>query len=182
MKEGKAKFEHKGLVILLCVLLVAIVGLGVGIGVILNNNHINEELVNNETGSVSALAVNERIMDRLDSDPEYTIDDAIEDFEKEMDNGDNAHRVDVAIYFADFVYTYHGDINESVAILSRVEDLLEDDEEAISYYATLRRLYESEGLDVEADFYNQKVIDLMYKDTRSIEELKGRETYEEELL
>ena len=44
MKEGKAKFENKGLVILLCVLVVAIVGLVVGIGAVMLNSD-NEEVV-----------------------------------------------------------------------------------------------------------------------------------------
>ncbi|MBQ2643374.1 hypothetical protein IJG11_00440 [Candidatus Saccharibacteria bacterium] len=49
MKEGKAKFENKGLIILLCVLVVAIVGLVVGI--VLGNiarNDADDSLVEKE--------------------------------------------------------------------------------------------------------------------------------------
>ena len=37
MEEGKPKFENKGLVAVLCVLLVIAVGLGIGIGVVRMN-------------------------------------------------------------------------------------------------------------------------------------------------
>lgn len=43
MKEGKVKSSNKGLVVLLCVLLVAIVGLGVGVFVVFLNSGFDEE-------------------------------------------------------------------------------------------------------------------------------------------
>ena len=43
MKEGKPKFENKGLVAVLCVLLVMAVGLGIGIGVVNNSKKEDNE-------------------------------------------------------------------------------------------------------------------------------------------
>ena len=49
MKEGKPKFENKGLVAVLCVLLVVAVGLCVGIGVVSNNKKEHNEVINQQT-------------------------------------------------------------------------------------------------------------------------------------
>lgn len=186
MKEGKAKFENKGLLILLCVLLVAIAGLGIGIGVVMNLQNGGEvgHEANYTNDSVSALEVEEYISNNLDNDPNYSIQDAVVDYEREMSVGDNSRRVYVAIYYADFIYGQDSDLDGAVGILRRVEDLIGEDETAVSYYATLRGLYRQSGMESEADFYNQKVSTLMPKDDRSIEDLRrNKETdYEEDSL
>ena len=48
MKEGKPKFENKGLVAVLCVLLVIAVGLGIGIGVVNNSKKEDNEVSEQE--------------------------------------------------------------------------------------------------------------------------------------
>lgn len=51
MEEGKPKFENKGLVAVLCVLLVIAVGLGIGIVVVNNNKKKNDDASEQEEDS-----------------------------------------------------------------------------------------------------------------------------------
>lgn len=186
MKEGKAseaKSGNKGLVILLCALVVVIVGLGIGIVVVVNGNDNDSSLFDGEVNdSVSALEANDVILNKMNNNLEYSIEEAVEEFENEMNVGDDSRKVYIAIYYADFVYSYYGNIDQSVAILGRVENLVIDDDMAINYYVALRDLYLRAGMEEEVVFYNQKVVDLIPEDTRSVEELKGEEIYEEDLL
>ena len=69
-----------------------------------------------------------------------------------------------------FIYDNNGDIDEAVDILKRVESLV-DDGTAGDYYVALRQLYGDAGMNEKAEFYNQKVLELIPKDTRPVEEL-----------
>lgn len=161
VKQGESR--EGVLVVVFCCLMVIIVGLVVGIVAVSNNsNRISEETdVENDDPGLQALIVQEEIDDRYDNDSSYTLQDAIDDYEREMNEGSSAKRIYVAINYADFVYTQYEDIDKAMAILKRVEPLLTDEDAPVTdYYVAVKVLYEKAGEDEQAEKYDQMIMEM----------------------
>lgn len=143
---------------------------GVIIVLVVNKNNPERIADENIVENVSASEISEKIEDKFNNELDYSLSDAIDEYESAMDSGPDTHKVYIAIYYATFVYDNNGDIDEAVGILKRVESLVNDNV-AIDYYVALRQLYDAASMNEEAEFYNQKVLELIPKDTRSVEEL-----------
>lgn len=169
MKEGKAESNNKGLIILLCALVVVIVGLGIGIGVVMLNDSRNGSVAENDknvNGGTEALLTSENIRSKLESDLNYSNDDAIRDYEYALNsNGGNAYKVYVAMDYADFVYDLYMSKDYVIEIMSGVEGLLDTSTLAIDYYGAMSSFYEQFGDTEKADLYNQKVVELVPAET-----------------
>ena len=145
---------------LICLIVVAL-GLGVGIYFARHSNDGVGEIGEGVTDSVSALEVNERIMERFENEADYGLQEAMDEFAVESENGDNERRLDMTVYYADFVYVQTHDLEQSVNILQETEPLLENDEMRATYYAALQQLYTYAGDEAQAEVYNQKVIEML---------------------
>lgn len=163
---GKKKVLVAGLVILA----VAVVGLAVGVVVLLNENNPEKIAADSISDNVSASEFSEAIEYRFNNELGYSVNDAVNDYETEMNTGNDFYRVYVAIYYANFIYDVNDDIDDAVVILRRVEPLINSGV-AVDYYVAFRQLYESAGMSEESEFYNQKVLELIPQDTRPIEEI-----------
>lgn len=170
MAEGGKKSYNKGLLILLGVLCLAIVGLGVGIGVVLlrgneNSNETVHVVLTDEMegweGTISeatqALILSENIDDMLENDPDYTIDNAIRDYENAFNTSSDDLRFNVAIEYAYFMLDASGDVDTAIGIMERVEDLIDvSQNNAVYYYNTLYTLCEKSN-DIRMYDYEEKL-------------------------
>ncbi len=64
----------------------------------------------------------DEISNKLETDGDYSIDDAINDYEVALMEGDDTWKTYIAIYYAGFVYEKFGDATRSVNILEGVQD------------------------------------------------------------
>lgn len=168
MTEGKVWGKKRVMIILVVLLIICIVG--VVMVMVVSKNDPGSIADENIVENISASEVSEKIEDKFNNELDYSLSDAINEYESAMDSGPDTHKVYIAIYYATFIYGNNGDIDEAVDILKRVEPLLDDDT-AVDYYVALRQLYGDAGMNEEAEFYNQKVLELIPKDTRPVEEL-----------
>lgn len=168
MTEGKVWGKKKTWIVVASLLVMCAVG--VIIVLVVNKNNPERIADENIVENVSASEISEKIEDKFNNELDYSLSDAINEYESAMSSGPDTYRVYIAIYYATFIYDNNGDIDEAVDILKRVESLV-DDSTAGDYYVTLRQLYGDAGMNEKAEFYNQKVLELIPKDTRPVEEL-----------
>ena len=134
MKEGKAKLEHKGLVILLCVLLVAIVGLGAGVFVVKNMKQgdeakyvaeddaaLPEELQGNDLSPIDRITKEATLMN---SNPDYNEQD-IEDYYdtvigEAMASGDTEFAARIIIQKMQFIAVTEGDCSGAIEYINSI--------------------------------------------------------------
>lgn len=171
---------NKGLVAVLCILLVVIVGLGVGVVMIVNSrNEAESPVIQDGEAGLQALETQENINEEYENNPNYSFDDAANAYEEAMTKGSNASRVYSAMNYASFVYDVQGDIAKATEIMSRVEPLIEGNNDlAIDYYVSLRNLYSQVGDNEMEGYYDQKVAELSPVDMRPYEEIMPREEEE----
>ena len=158
--EKEKSHNSKGLIILLCVLVVVIVGLVVGICVINLNNQGENNVVVEEaevSGSLRALKIDNSIVNKIDNDENYTVDDAIAEYEKETSFGSAEKRVYLLFDYANFVYDEYGDIDVAIEILKRAEPLLDGLSMTSDYYIATAGLYRKSGNEEQAEVYEQKI-------------------------
>lgn len=152
--------RHGGRLMLLVLIGLTVVALGLGVGIyFIRHSNDGDSVSEVVTDSLSAFETNERIMNKFTEEAEYGFEDAVSEYEAEMDNGDNEYKVYMAIYYADFAYTQTYDLEQSVGIMQKVEEILDNDELKSTYYAEMRQLYLYDGDEEQAEIYNQKVIE-----------------------
>lgn len=168
---------NKGLVAVLCLLLIVIAGLGAGVAIIVNSrNGAESPPVEDGEAGLRALETQENIDEEYENNPNYTFDDAVNAYENAMAEGSNANRVYNAMNYASFVYNAQGDMDRAAEIMSRVEPLIERNNDlAIDYYVFLRNLYSQAGDNEMESYYDQKVAELTPVDTRTYEEIMPKE-------
>ena len=177
MQEGDSAKEQKGLIGVLGFLVVAIVGLVVGIVVVSNNNGNNagEEVANNEiidtseamagwegsiADSTKATVLTEEINEKLRTEPSYNPPQAIVEYDKVYNESEGELKVYVAIEYANYVYRVNGDLEKSVGILKGVEKIAaEKPSTNVDYLYALCGLYDQAGDTQTADYYRQIIID-----------------------
>ncbi len=125
------------------------------------NNSRNEGEVEYEDAgdaALEALTIQENIDEKYDNDPNYSLADAMSEYEYEMSVGSNTKRIYTAINYAEFVYAAYEDIDKVVGIMQKVESLLEEGTMAtLDYYVAMANFYEKAGDEEKAAEYNQKV-------------------------
>ena len=159
----------KKIAIIFAVLLIVCAAI-VAVIIIVNKNNPERIADENIVENISASEVSENIENKFDNELDYSLNDAINEYESAMSTGTNTYKVYIAIYYATFIYDINNNIDEAIDILGRVESLI-DDNTAVDYYVALRQLYSIAGMDEEAEFYNQKVLELIPQNTRPIETL-----------
>ena len=131
--------------------LLVMCAVGVIIVLVVNKNNPERIADENIVENVSASEISEKIEDKFNNELDYSLSDAINEYESAMSSGPDTYRVYIAIYYATFIYDNNGDIDEAVDILKRVESLV-DDSTAGDYYVTLRQLYGDAGMNEKAEF------------------------------
>lgn len=163
MDEKSKKSDSKKLLVLLVCLCLVICGLVIGIVVANNDGRVedNNTYAGNGTASQDALAVQEKINEKFESDLDYSLDDAVAEYEYEMTVGSNARKVYMAMGYADFIYEWYEDIDRAIEIMERAEPLLDNEQLTIDYYVAMRNFYDRSGNSEKAEEYNQKLIKIM---------------------
>ncbi len=162
--DGTKTKSRVGLIVMLAMLVVAIVALVVGI-VVTNIEHTKKDdtIVDYEGvrgGGLQALAINEEIISRIDTDESYSIEDAIEEYERETSFGNTEKRVYLLFDYANFIYDKYGDIETATEIAQRAERLLNSKSMTADYYIAMAALYEKAGYVEQAELYNKKLMDV----------------------
>ena len=178
MEEPKVKKNSKWLVILLGLLGVAIIVLIVAI-ITINNNLGNSGDVG---GGLQALEINDDITDKIYGVEDYSADDAIEEYEREISFGSNEKRVYLIIDYANFVYDEYEDIESAIEIIERAEPLLDGVSMTTDYYAAVAGLYERAGYAEQAKSYNQKVDEMTPEVRPEMRKPEGVEEPAEEII
>lgn len=143
MKEGKAKFENKGLVILLCVLVVVIVGLVVGVtfvnmtredgGVDEGDFVISEELMGDDLSPEDQVIKETSLMmqdpDSSEEDVESYYDDVIEGA---IDSGDTGFAAEITVQKMNFLAVVEDSCTKAKEYINNVD---------LSFYSAEERLY-----------------------------------------
>lgn len=149
MKEGKAKFENKGLVILLCVLVVAIVGLVVGVFVVKNIEQddekkyaveddvvLPEELQGSDLSPIDQITKEATLMN---SDPDYSEQDIENYYDvaigEAMASGDTGFAAQVTVQKMQFIAVTEGDCSRAIEYINSI-NLVEFSVEVRPYLAS----------------------------------------------
>ncbi|MBR2836948.1 hypothetical protein IKE79_01155 [Candidatus Saccharibacteria bacterium] len=162
----KEKRDKKILLGVLAVLLVAIVGLGVGVGVM--NERGEKKVYSDGSLAAEAESINDAnafcnmIWNKYEDDDMYSFSDAIGDFDDGLLVGDTAYRVYYVMCYATFVYEYGDGIVAASSLMNDVENLIGDASERVSsdYYAVFKRLYMNAGDSDMAEYYNNKIVEI----------------------
>lgn len=176
MVGGGKKSYNKGLLILLGVLCLAIVGLGVGVGVVFLRN--NEEAQKNAAlekvvldiddyysgevlSSEGSLVFKEYMQDKIDSG-EYTPEEVFDYFETVIKNVEGEVKLRYLVYYAELFLETQQDVYGAVDIVKRFElDIKNDNDLKMSYYAVLSDLYEDGGDMENAEYYNKILLEMV---------------------
>jgi len=163
--------QKKFLVVILSVLCVVIVGLIVAIVVVnLQENKTEPEKESQSDGISQELSeitdgttVGNVIIDKLETESDYTFEDAKLDFDEELERGDIIRKIYVAIAYSNLLYQYTSNIECSVRDLLSFEADLQDvgDDVKLDFYATLRDLYGKAGDEPQYEYYNNLISELL---------------------
>lgn len=157
---------------------VVILGLVIGIvGIVVNQKDSNDDVRQSDVGvnnGLQALIVNDNILSKLSGDENYSIDDAIAEYEKETSVGDVRKRVYLLFDYADFIFDEYGDIDVAISILERAEPLLNGISMTTDYYIVMGEMYRRAGNMEQAEFYEQKVLEM----TPAIGPVSERKSFE----
>lgn len=160
------KRNNLGLWVVLGVSCVAIVGLAIA-NLILSQreDHADEAVVTDEvfyTESASAKAgvIYGNIKTKLESEENYDLSKAEQEFESEIETADSEMRIQIAIEYANFIYEETGDATRAVDILKSVEQSV-GERSQVDYYVAIRYFYDKAGDAENATYYEEKIKELV---------------------
>ncbi len=155
--DKRKKFGDKGLWAVFGVLCAAIVGLGVGIFVVVGRG---DKVDDSTTANNDAAMMKDSITERLETDPNYNITEAEEEFEIKIANSKPEEKVAVAIWYADFIYEQTEDAIKAIDALKNVEQFV-NDENRVDYYVMLEFFYNEVGDETNAGYYRGMIDELV---------------------
>ena len=102
------------------------------------------------------------IEEKLGTDPNYTMDDALRDYENAYAQATGELKFQVAVKYAQFVFYYLDDVSLATEILEGVKDIAKSDVQYLSiFYNTLYKIYEEYGDSERAEYYKGLLDEVM---------------------
>jgi len=162
-----------GLIAVLVFMILLIIGLVVGIVVINvkdNDGSINDEFqselsyrmpgydydkISDET---KVRLFDDMIKNKLQNDSNYTIEDALSDYEEMYKSSPDELKKYIAIYYASLIQEKTNDTNKAITVMLEVKELNSDN---VGYYVALSDYYESVGDKEQSDYYRKMADDLV---------------------
>ena len=166
-------FGKNKLIATLVIFLVLIVGLATTIVVILVQKaeretisaEINQIMEQEFQFAEKAEKKADEILDKLNNEPNYSLENAIDDFKNVISESDGRERFYLETTYANFLYLRMGDLERAIAVLDDMKDSVTE-EYLAGYYMTYRNLYLWAGDTEKAEEYDQKMSELMEWDGR----------------
>lgn len=166
MLERNKKKLILGLAAVLVVVIVVVAGVVVGTA---HNGDIDDGgsvdfIVFGDNEMNNAFYVDKEINRLLRSDEGYTLDDAVNEYEKQMGLRGDEYKVRLGLYYARFIVDKIGDKGKAIEVLTKIEPLVGDDLGIrLSLYSMMSELYN--GVDEgKFDYYNNKVTEIYMKE------------------
>ena len=164
-EEGVLMKVFVGLTAIIAVLAVVIVAINFW-----SNSSNDEKAEDEELMVVSGFEW--EVDKKLLEDSDYTTDDVIDTYEKELKKGDINHRLEVAISYATFVDKKLGFTEKAIAIIEPLGPEITDDVKLADYHEALKKFYEKLGDEEKISFHDEelnKIIDrLGYNNVENI--------------
>lgn len=172
MKVGQQSKQNRNLIAILVFLILLIFGLIAGL-ILVNTNNSSQISQNNliDTDekmagyngpiddSTRALVLTETIQDKLSSNPDYNPPQAIAEYQSIFNQATGNLKLYVAIEYATYSYQVYSNIDQSIAILNSVSNLVNTSNEE-SYYWAMLNLYEAAGDTEQANYYQKIISDI----------------------
>ncbi len=98
------------------------------------------------------------IKNKLQNDSNYTIENALSDYEEMYKSSPDELRKYMAIYYASFIQEKTNDTNRAIVIMLEVKEVNSDN---VGYYVALSNYYESIGDKEQSDYYRNMADDLV---------------------
>ena len=138
---------------------IVIIGIVIALVFFLKPN--SGDVINDDNAETDAFYVAKKIDGLYVADENYTLDDAVNDYERQLAVGDDEYKVSIGIYYARFVLKNTKDLEKAVGIMKRVEPLIGDNKTlTVDYYSVLRGFYR--GVDDELyNYYDGLIINLV---------------------
>ena len=173
MSEHSRRIGNGWLVAVFAVLVCVIVGLSVGL--IILNNKLNDKasvectsvvpnIYYGEGGDDYARRLTSEIENKIDEETDnYVARCAVDDYKKALETNDERTRFYVAVEYANFLVE-EDDVEGALKFFDSQEwDEFMDIEMKITYYETMKSLFEVNGMEEEATKYDA-IIDSLYEE------------------
>ena len=106
--------------------------------------------------STRALLFAQNIQDKLSSDPNYTLEQAITEYEKACEQNSGDLKLYLAIEYVNFLFEMNSDIKQAATILENAE-YTEGTQAEMDYLYAMQDLFTRAGDNQKAEEYNQKI-------------------------
>lgn len=156
--NGKERRSRRVLVGVLSGLGVLIVGLVVAVVVVVvKYDEINTVRTKGADGSVTALELNDQIIQKMLNEPGYDFSDAVDDFEDAIRESVGDLRISIIIYYAYFLEDNDYSLKYIIDMLEEAN--LEDvgDDKRLEFYFVLEDFYDKSGDSAKLEEIEQKI-------------------------
>ena len=163
MDEKRSNKKKNLFAILTSVLSVVIVGVIVAVAVIKMNEEYVPEIPEEIKELASGSEIGSEIVSKFAWNQDYSYEDAVSDFEKEMNAGGEERRIYIAIAYALFVYDQKGNADDAANILLALEEEIQNknDNVKLDYYITLRNIYKNDCSGEKYEYYDNLVTEYL---------------------
>ncbi len=160
MDGGTEAKNKKKFIIMVSVFAVVVVALVVAIIVVVNKKTSADFVEAENVG----LTKQQEILDRYNTQSDYTAQDAMADFKTGINDCENAGcRAYVRASYARFLYMYSGDLSKCIEIIASTEDEIDDmsDIARARFYLAIRELMAEAEQEELAKYYDALVVEAL---------------------